>query len=353
MNPEGYKSNEDNDVRRPRVRGLPGPRAAARPAAVRVHERRRHPARGVPRAALGARRGDGEPGQPRGRLRHLRPVGVPRLRQRRHRRRCPTPTCRSTRGSSWPRSATPSPTTSCATRSRPRQVREGPPAGDRHGAVQRRPAERRGLRPRAVTRDAAARAKPADRLVRDARRADGARPAGAGRRPAAARRGACRARPRPGHGQLDAGRRCRRLPRVPRGPRRRDGPDRSRRRGRPGRPARAVRGHDRRPRAATAYAVASLATIDAPVGETSSPAAPVPLATEASSDESAIRVDAAADVGPVARPWRPCIGSEHLALLLDGPGPGNLPVGDDLARGVPDRPGRARRGDGSCPRHPP
>ena len=54
MNPDGYPSNEDNDARRPRLRGLPGPRAAAGPAAVRLHERRRHAARRVPRAALGA-----------------------------------------------------------------------------------------------------------------------------------------------------------------------------------------------------------------------------------------------------------------------------------------------------------
>ena len=81
--------------------------------------------------------------------------------------------------------------------------------------------------------------------------------------------------------------------------------------------------------AATAYAVATLATIDAPVGEASSPASPEPLPRK-QLGRVAIRVDAAADVGPVARPWRPCIGSEHLALLLDGPGPGGMPVGDDL-----------------------
>ena len=48
--------------------------------------------------------------------------------------------------------------------------------------------------------------------------------------------------------------------------------------------------------AATAYAVASLATIDAPVGEASSPAAPVPLPRK-ELGRVAIRVDAAADVG--------------------------------------------------------
>jgi xylan 1,4-beta-xylosidase len=82
--------------------------------------------------------------------------------------------------------------------------------------------------------------------------------------------------------------------------------------------------------AAAAYAVASVATIDGAVGEPSAQVAPVGLPA-AMHGRIAIRVDAGADVGPVQRPWRPCIGSEHLALLLDGPGPGGLPVGDDLA----------------------
>ena len=41
-------------------------------------------------------------------------------------------------------------------------------------------------------------------------------------------------------------------------------------------------------------------------------------------------VDAAAEVGPVERPWRPIIGSEHLALLLRAEGPGGHHVGDEL-----------------------
>jgi xylan 1,4-beta-xylosidase len=84
------------------------------------------------------------------------------------------------------------------------------------------------------------------------------------------------------------------------------------------------------PDAAAAYAVASLASIDAPVGEPSSPVAPEALPTT-TLGRVAIRVDAGADAGPLARPWRPCIGSEHLALLLDGSGPGGYRVGDDLA----------------------
>jgi xylan 1,4-beta-xylosidase len=82
--------------------------------------------------------------------------------------------------------------------------------------------------------------------------------------------------------------------------------------------------------AAARYAVATLSSIDAPVGELS--AAVSPASMDASSlGRIAISVDASADVGPLERPWRPCIGSEHLALMLDGPGPGEYVVGDDLA----------------------
>ncbi|HSL32586.1 MAG TPA: hypothetical protein VK871_02995, partial [Candidatus Limnocylindrales bacterium] len=46
----------------------------------------------------------------------------------------------------------------------------------------------------------------------------------------------------------------------------------------------------------------------------------------------AIRVDAGEVVGPVARPWRPIIGSEHLALIRRGAGPGGSDVGADVAQ---------------------
>ena len=81
-----------------RLLRLPRPRAQARAAAVGVHERRRHPARRLPRAPVGAPAGAREPAAARGRLRRLRPVGLPRQRQRRHRRGVATSTCRSTRG---------------------------------------------------------------------------------------------------------------------------------------------------------------------------------------------------------------------------------------------------------------
>ena len=60
------------------------------------------------------------------------------------------------------------------------------------------------------------------------------------------------------------------------------------------------------------------------------PAAVRPAPTEREGEVSVV-VDAARSIGPVQRPWRPMIGSEHLALLLRGEGPGGLSVGEDLA----------------------
>jgi xylan 1,4-beta-xylosidase len=78
------------------------------------------------------------------------------------------------------------------------------------------------------------------------------------------------------------------------------------------------------------YAVGSLASIDMAVGALSGPVrAP---AAPAGSTTVAISVDARDVRGPVARPWRPIIGSEHLALLLRGEGPGGHHVGDELAK---------------------
>ena len=76
------------------------------------------------------------------------------------------------------------------------------------------------------------------------------------------------------------------------------------------------------------YAVASLSSIDAPVGPVSAAVSPVPAARLG---EVSVLVDAARSTGPVQRPWRRIIGSEHLALLLRGEGPGGLDVGEDLA----------------------
>lgn len=83
-----------------------------------------------------------------------------------------------------------------------------------------------------------------------------------------------------------------------------------------------------RGRAKAWYAVSSLATIESQGGALSKPVRPRSGRTDAS---VTIRVDAACVVGRVARPWRPIIGSEHLALLLRGPGPGGHDVGTELA----------------------
>ncbi len=77
------------------------------------------------------------------------------------------------------------------------------------------------------------------------------------------------------------------------------------------------------------YAVSSLATIEADDGERSTPTLAVP--GDDAPGHVAIDIDAADVVGPVGRPWRPIIGSEHLGLLLDTTGPGGHDVGTELA----------------------
>jgi xylan 1,4-beta-xylosidase len=76
------------------------------------------------------------------------------------------------------------------------------------------------------------------------------------------------------------------------------------------------------------YAISSLPTIEAEGGSRSLPVTPRAGAADAA---VAIRVDAGHVIGRVDRPWRPIIGSEHLALLLRGPGPGGRDVGTELA----------------------
>jgi xylan 1,4-beta-xylosidase len=79
------------------------------------------------------------------------------------------------------------------------------------------------------------------------------------------------------------------------------------------------------------YAVGSLATIDGPVGPLSEPVAGSPGGASAPGGRVDVHVDAASDLGRTERPWRPIVGSEHLALLLRGRGPGGRKVGDELA----------------------
>jgi xylan 1,4-beta-xylosidase len=79
------------------------------------------------------------------------------------------------------------------------------------------------------------------------------------------------------------------------------------------------------------YAVSSVPTIEAEGALLSPPVRPDVGASDAA---VAIGVDAAQVLGPVARPWRPIIGSEHLALLLRGSGPGGHDVGAELAEAL-------------------
>jgi xylan 1,4-beta-xylosidase len=79
------------------------------------------------------------------------------------------------------------------------------------------------------------------------------------------------------------------------------------------------------------YAVASVATIDGPVGPLSDAAEGTPGGPDHGDATVDLAVDASTTVGTTARPWRPIIGSEHLALLLRGDGPGGANVGDELA----------------------
>ena len=173
-----------------------------------------------------------------------------------------------------------------------------------------------------------------DRLVRGARRPGRTRPAGAA--PSRCRRRATSGRPAgrgPDHDRLVAGRRRGRLPRPPRARPPTGRVDRSttrrRRRWRcrtapistrprrptrpPGTPSRAVADHR-----------SAVGALSAPV-EARCPAARTTAA-----------IDARASTRPRghrarSRPWRPMVGSEHLALLLRGAGPGGHHVGDELA----------------------
>jgi len=84
----------------------------------------------------------------------------------------------------------------------------------------------------------------------------------------------------------------------------------------------------RSPKPTAWYAVSSLPTIEAEGGSLS---APITARAGTADATVAIRVDTAHSLGPVGRPWRPIVGSEHLALLLRGAGPGGRDVGAELA----------------------
>lgn len=79
------------------------------------------------------------------------------------------------------------------------------------------------------------------------------------------------------------------------------------------------------------YSVSSVPSIEAPLGRRSALVEVVAAEPDRGGARVTLRVDAAAPGTPLPRPWRPVIGSEHLALLLRGPGPGGRHVGEELA----------------------
>jgi xylan 1,4-beta-xylosidase len=82
------------------------------------------------------------------------------------------------------------------------------------------------------------------------------------------------------------------------------------------------------PGAPARYAVSSVSTIEAGGGEMSA----VAVATDGPADgRVSMTVDAGRVLGAIERPWQPMVGSEHLALLLRGAGPGGHDVGMELA----------------------
>ncbi len=85
------------------------------------------------------------------------------------------------------------------------------------------------------------------------------------------------------------------------------------------------------PGTAAWYAVAAVAAIDGPVGPLSDAVEATPGGPGHGDAAVDLVVNAATTSGQTARPWRPIIGSEHLALLLRGAGPGGRNVGDELA----------------------
>ena len=220
-------------------------------------------------------------------------LGLPRLGQRRYRRRLGLRTCRSTRGSSWPPSAMPSPTTCCATRSPRKEFRKvlrpvigmetfnagprsaadfspirddpEPSSGDGEATRRRRSRSGRPARP----------GSPGSR--RAAPRPSATVPAGAGHA-ATARRRPGGARPWPGHGRLVAGRGGRRLSRPSRaGGRRTVRADRPAHRRPAGGPARAVPGHDRaRPAPRPGTPSRACSTIEAEGAQLSPPVTAAP-----------------------------------------------------------------------------
>jgi xylan 1,4-beta-xylosidase len=77
------------------------------------------------------------------------------------------------------------------------------------------------------------------------------------------------------------------------------------------------------------YVVSALSSIEGRPGPASGIVAGTP--SDGGGHSIDVRVDAGGVSGVLDRPWRPLIGSEHLALLLRNRGPGGSNVGDELA----------------------
>ncbi len=79
----------------------------------------------------------------------------------------------------------------------------------------------------------------------------------------------------------------------------------------------------------TYYRVAASASVK----DFDQPRSEVVKATPVADGDAGIKidVDAASSIGPVDRPWRPIIGSEHLSQLEAGIGPGGRPIGAEFS----------------------
>jgi xylan 1,4-beta-xylosidase len=86
------------------------------------------------------------------------------------------------------------------------------------------------------------------------------------------------------------------------------------------------------PRVTAWYRVASAANVEDDGQPLSDPVSATPRLD--GDGRVTIRVDAGRTVGPLHRPWRPMIGSEHLSLMTYGEGPGGVAIGPDLARAL-------------------
>ena len=86
------------------------------------------------------------------------------------------------------------------------------------------------------------------------------------------------------------------------------------------------------PGAETWYRVACAANVEDDEQPTSDPVAATPKRN--GEGRVSIEVDAGEARGPLHRPWRPIIGSEHLSMLTYGEGPGGVPIGPDLAQAL-------------------